>query len=171
MGPAVKEFREALPGVKKVSIPFLAWAVDEELMDMVMVVFGMRRAQINYLFMSVGKFELSTTFTNNGEGLDVGYALNFYGRWKFFFELLPLLQAASDAGEEVRVVSVLAAGEGGKLDREDLGLRENWSIARSFSQGCTYTSLLIEVRPPLTEHDAFQRAKIPLTFPSLQSRP
>lgn len=91
--------------------------------------------QINYLFMSVGKFELSRSFTDNGEGIDVGYALNFYGRWKFFFELQPLLQAATDAGEEARVVSVLAAGMGAPLDAEDLGLKKNWSIPRSFAQG------------------------------------
>lgn len=91
--------------------------------------------------MSVGKFELSRTFSDNGEGLDVGYALNFYGRWKFFLELCPLLECAAEAGEEARVVSVLAAGQGKALDAEDLGLKKNWSIPRSFEQG-EYSSLV-----------------------------
>lgn len=85
--------------------------------------------------MTQGKFELSRTFTDNGEGVDVGYAINFYGRWKFFLELQPYLEAAADAGEDARVVSILAAGLGAKMDRDDLGLRKSWSIPKSFNQG------------------------------------
>lgn len=55
-------------------------------------------------------------FDDNGEGLDKKFAIHFYSRFKFFTELAPLLQNAKSAGEEARVVSVLAAGKGSKLD-------------------------------------------------------
>lgn len=55
-------------------------------------------------------------FDDNGEGIDKKMAVHFYGRFKFFNELAPLLQAAKDAGEEARVVTVLGAGHGGPLD-------------------------------------------------------
>ena len=94
-----------------------------------------RDSQINYLFLSIGNFEINRNFTDNGEGLDLGYALAFYGRWKSFLELQPLLQTAVDAGEEARVVSCFAAGVGGELDESDMGVRKSWSIGKSFSQG------------------------------------
>lgn len=57
-------------------------------------------------------------FQDNGDGLDKKLVAHFYSRYKFFTELAPQLQAAKDAGEEARVVSVLAAGYGGTIDLE-----------------------------------------------------
>lgn len=72
-------------------------------------------SKLNYLFMSPGL--LSTAgFTDNGEGLDKKMAIHFYARWKLFAELAPQMQAAKDAGEEARVVTVAAAGHGGPAD-------------------------------------------------------
>lgn len=109
-------------------------------------------------------------FDDNGEGIDKKLALHFYSRFKFFAELAPLLQVAKDAGEEARVVSVLGSGNGGKLDTEDLGLKNSYSLRRGssqgtlklrplasaarkqvklilFSLGCTYNDLMVEVGP------------------------
>jgi hypothetical protein len=67
---------------------------------------------------SPGFFNLFGGFDDNGEGIDKKMAVHFYGRFKFFTELAPLLQAAKDMGEEARVISVLGAGYGGKADLE-----------------------------------------------------
>lgn len=85
--------------------------------------------------MSPGFLTTKDGFNDNGEGLDKKLALHFYSRFKFFFELAPLLQAAKDAGEEARVVSILGAGKGNKLDAADLGLKETYSLRKAASQG------------------------------------
>lgn len=85
--------------------------------------------------MSAGFLTTKGGFNDNGEGIDKKLALHFYSRFKFFVELAPLLQAAKDAGEEVRVVSVLGAGHGGKLDPEDLGLTKSYSLRKAALQG------------------------------------
>lgn len=72
-------------------------------------------------------------------------ALNFYARFKFASELLPLLQAAKDAGEEARVVSVYSAGRGEPIDLDDLGLRKDYGLLRAKNQTTTYNSLAVEV--------------------------
>lgn len=56
------------------------------------------------------------SFDDNGEGLDKKFCLHFYSRFKFVTELAPLLQAAKDAGEEARVVTVMGAGRGSRAD-------------------------------------------------------
>lgn len=45
-----------------------------------------------------------------------------------------MLQAAKDSGEEARVVSVLAAGMGGQLDREDLGVKKTYGLIKCATQ-------------------------------------
>lgn len=75
-------------------------------------------SKLNYLFMSPGFFSYMGSYQDNGEGVDRKFAIHFYSRFKFFTELAPQLQAAKDAGEEARVVSVLAAGYGGPVDLE-----------------------------------------------------
>lgn len=44
------------------------------------------------------------------EGMDKKLALNYYARWKFVHDLMPLLEKAKAAGEDARVLTVLAAG-------------------------------------------------------------
>lgn len=73
-------------------------------------------------------------------------ALNFYARFKFATELLPLLQAAKDAGEEARVVTVYSAGRGEPVDLDDLGLHKTFSPLRAKNQAATYSSLAVEVK-------------------------
>lgn len=74
----------------------------------------------NFVFIicSPGFFTVFGGFDDNGEGIDKKLGVHFYGRYKFFDELAPLLQSAKDAGEEARIVSVLGAGHGGKADLE-----------------------------------------------------
>lgn len=72
-------------------------------------------------------------------------ALDFYSRMQFVVELLPLVNAAQAAGEDARVVSVLAAGQGAPIDLEDLGLKKTFSPTKSMNQTPTYTSVMFEV--------------------------
>jgi hypothetical protein len=84
--------------------------------------------------MSPGFFTVTGSFDDNGEGLDKKFAIHYYSRFKFFTELAPLLLAAKEAEEEARVITVLGAGHGGELDRNDLGLFENYSVMKCGQQ-------------------------------------
>ena len=57
------------------------------------------------------------------EGIDRKLAVHYYARWKFTHDLFPSLKRAKEAGEDAKVLSVLAAGKGSEIDVEDLGLK------------------------------------------------
>lgn len=59
--------------------------------------------------------------------------------------LLPKLQKAADKGEDARMLSVLAAGKGGTIDMDDLGLKENPSLKKKADYATTYNDLMVEV--------------------------
>lgn len=65
---------------------------------------------------SQGFFNMFGSYDDNGEGVDKKLCLHFYSRFKFVVELAPLLQAAKDAGEAARVVTVLGAAKGNRAD-------------------------------------------------------
>ena len=53
---------------------------------------------------------------------------------------------ARDAGEDAKIMSVLAAGQGGAIDVENLGLKKSYSVMRAGLASPTYTDLAFEVR-------------------------
>jgi len=59
------------------------------------------------------------------EGIDMQLALRYYSRWRFINGLLPLLRNARDAGEDARVMSVLAAGHSWSIDVDDLAIKRS----------------------------------------------
>jgi hypothetical protein len=59
--------------------------------------------------------------------------------------LLPKLEKAADKGEDSRVLTVLAAGKGGTIDVDDLGLKEYSSLKRKADVATSYNDLLVEV--------------------------
>lgn len=59
--------------------------------------------------------------------------------------LLPKLEKSADKGEEARVLSVLAAGKGGAIDLNDLGLKDSYGLKRKADSATTYNDLMIEV--------------------------
>lgn len=61
--------------------------------------------------------------------------------------MAPLLQKAQDAGEDAKVMSVMAAGVGGKIDTDDLGLKKHFSVTSAGLVAPTYNDCMIEVRP------------------------
>jgi len=59
--------------------------------------------------------------------------------------LLPKLQKAADKGKDARVLTVLAAGKGGPIDMNDLGLKSGASLKRNADYSTTYNDLMVEV--------------------------
>jgi hypothetical protein len=55
------------------------------------------------------------------------------------------LEKAADKGEDARVLTVLAAGKGGTIDIDDLGLKENTSLKRKADVATAYNDLFVEV--------------------------
>ncbi|KII87967.1 hypothetical protein PLICRDRAFT_111764 [Plicaturopsis crispa FD-325 SS-3] len=102
-----------------------------------------RLPKLNYLFISTGILTMSGR-NETEEGIDVKLAAHYYSRWKFINELTPLLQKAADAGEDAKVLSVLAAGENGRIDLDDLGLKKTYSVRKAAVQGPTYNDLMVE---------------------------
>ena len=100
--------------------------------------------KINYLVLSPGYLSLAGR-DETVEGIDKKLAVHYYARWNFIHELVPALQRAKDANEEGAVMSVLAAGKGGAIDVNDLGLKETFSVQNASLTGVTYNDLMLEV--------------------------
>lgn len=103
-----------------------------------------RLPKINYLFASTGMMTLSGR-DETSEGIDKKLALHYYSRWKFVNELMPLLHKAKDDGENAGVVTILAAGQGWKIDVDDLGLKKGYSARAAAKAAPAYNDLMIEV--------------------------
>ncbi|KAG8946191.1 hypothetical protein FRC04_012046 [Tulasnella sp. 424] len=88
---------------------------------------------LNYLIASQGIMTLDW-FDPTSEGIDKKLALHFYGRWK----LLPLLDKASNEGDEARVMSIFAPGVSDALDTSDLGLKKTYSPPKVLKQAALY---------------------------------
>jgi len=102
-----------------------------------------RLPKLNYLVLSSGFFNLRGR-DETSEGIDKRLALNYYARWKFIHDLIPLLEKARDAQEDVKVMTVLAPGTGGKINLDDLGLKKSYNIAKAYLAVPTYNDLMIE---------------------------
>jgi NAD(P)-dependent dehydrogenase (short-subunit alcohol dehydrogenase family) len=102
-----------------------------------------RVPKINFLIMSPGA--LSTRGRDETEeGIDKQLAVDYYARWMFTNGLMPALLEAKNAGEDVKVFSVLAAGEG----REELdgpGPEKKFIFKNAGLTAITYDDLLMEV--------------------------
>ncbi|CAG8698494.1 12226_t:CDS:2, partial [Acaulospora colombiana] len=79
------------------------------------------------------------------EGLDISMALQFYGRFKFFHELLPLVQKAKDAGEDAKMMTILAAAKGSTTDFEDLDVKNKYSLRKSSAHVSTFNDVMVKV--------------------------
>jgi NAD(P)-dependent dehydrogenase (short-subunit alcohol dehydrogenase family) len=99
--------------------------------------------KINYLVLSTGYLTLAGR-DESIEGIDKKLAVQYYARWHFIRELAPALKRAKDANEEGAVMNVFAAGKGGPIDVDDLGLKENYSVKSSALAAPTYTDLMLE---------------------------
>lgn len=111
-----------------------------------------KHAKINYLILTPGFFS-TKGYEATEEGIERKMAPMYYGRWKFIHELLPALKSAKEAGQDAKVFSVLAAGRGGEIDVNDLGLQKSYSLIKAANFAATYNDLMVEVRGPLPLRD------------------
>ncbi|KAJ6462427.1 hypothetical protein C8R45DRAFT_878596 [Mycena sanguinolenta] len=118
---------------------------DVTLMKNVHRVAGELRARIpkvNFLVLSPGVMTMNGR-NETEEGIDRKLALHYYGRWTFIKDLLPAVEAAHKAGEDAKAMSVMAAGYGGKIDLDDLGLKKSFSLPNAALAVPTYNDLMI----------------------------
>jgi len=71
-------------------------------------------------------------------------AIMFYSRMRFIVNLLPLLSAASSAGQPSRVHSALSAGKEGEIFLDDLPLKNHYSLKNCATQATTMTTLAFD---------------------------
>jgi hypothetical protein len=65
----------------------------------------------------------------------------------FIKDFFPVVEAAKEEREDGKVMSVLAAGWGGKIDLKNLGLKKSFSVANARATVTpTYTDIMINVR-------------------------
>ncbi|KAG6815233.1 hypothetical protein H0H93_010493 [Arthromyces matolae] len=102
-----------------------------------------RLPKINFLIMSPGYMTMRGR-DESEEGIDRKLAVHYYSRWKFIHDLLPSLRMAQESGEESKVLTVLAAGKGGEIDLEDLGLKNSFTPFNARAASVTYTDLMIQ---------------------------
>ncbi|CCM05845.1 uncharacterized protein FIBRA_08081 [Fibroporia radiculosa] len=102
-----------------------------------------RLPKLNYLVLSPGIFTLRGR-NETTEGIDRKLALHYYARWKFTNDLIPLLRKTKDAGEDAKVMSVLAPGNGSDIDLDDLGMRKSYTPLSSALVTPTYNDLMFE---------------------------
>ncbi|EIN08975.1 NAD(P)-binding protein [Punctularia strigosozonata HHB-11173 SS5] len=101
--------------------------------------------KLNYLVLSSGFLGMGGR-DETEEGIDRKLALHYYARWKFIHDLMPLLVNATELGEDAKVITIKAAGQGGKIDLNDLGLKKHYSSAKAASAMPTYNDCMIEAR-------------------------
>ncbi|KAJ7162848.1 NAD(P)-binding protein [Mycena filopes] len=103
-----------------------------------------RIPKLNFLVLTPGFFSIIAGRDETAEGIDKKLALLYYARWKFIYDLLPLLKNASKSSEEAKVYSVLGAGTGRKIDFEDLGLKKRYSALKAATTAASYNDLMFE---------------------------
>lgn len=94
--------------------------------------------KINFIVATTGFLTLKGR-DETTEGIDRKLSCNFYARFRFIYDLMPLVEKAAEKGEQTGVVSVLAAGRGGEVDLNDLGLVKGYSLRNAEGHAITYT--------------------------------
>ncbi|KAI0089225.1 hypothetical protein BDY19DRAFT_985179 [Irpex rosettiformis] len=103
-----------------------------------------RLPKVNYLVLSPG---IMTTKGRDetDEGIDKKLALHYYARWRFTYDLVPLLQKAVDANEDAKVMTVLSSIEqtDHAIDLNDLGLKK-YSLGGAAKYASACNNAMIE---------------------------
>ncbi|KAK0196443.1 hypothetical protein F5146DRAFT_1011502 [Armillaria mellea] len=103
-----------------------------------------RLTKINYLVLSAGYVNLWSKRQETEEGIDKLLGLRYYSRFKYVYELLPLLRNAKDAGEDVNVLSILASGIGRAIDVNDLALKHSYRAYNATMVSGSYNDIMVE---------------------------
>ncbi|KAK0482695.1 hypothetical protein IW261DRAFT_1333916 [Armillaria novae-zelandiae] len=103
-----------------------------------------RLTKINYLVLSAGYVNLWSKRQETEEGIDKLLGLRYYSRFKYVYELLPLLRNAKNAGEDVNVLSILASGMGRAIDVNDLALKHSYRAYKATMVSGSYNDIMVE---------------------------
>ncbi|KAJ7105163.1 NAD-P-binding protein, partial [Mycena epipterygia] len=95
-----------------------------------------RLDRINYLVLSAGANSLVWA-GETSEGLDWHLSLRYYSRFVYIQELVPLLTAAANLGQDARVMTVLGAGFGWPINTKDINNSEARGSAYECLKGST----------------------------------
>lgn len=77
---------------------------------------------------------------DTSERMETDLALQFYSRQRLLINLLPLLERSSSP----RVISILAAGFEGPLNKDDLECRKNYNLIKASRAAATMTDFMFE---------------------------
>ena len=105
-----------------------------------------RLDKVNFIVASAG-FLTTKGRDETDEGIDKKLACNVYSRFRFALDLLPLLERATNAGEDAKFMTILGAGKEptSYLNLNDLGLKKEYSLRNAAAVGSHYNDALIEV--------------------------
>ncbi|KAJ4495902.1 hypothetical protein C8J55DRAFT_414540 [Lentinula edodes] len=101
-----------------------------------------RYDKINFLVLSPGVLNFARDDISE-DGVERSAALVYYSRWKFIYDLAPALTKAREENEDAKVLSVLSAGNGGKIDLGDLPLKKASTITAIKSM-MTYNDIMMD---------------------------
>jgi NAD(P)-dependent dehydrogenase (short-subunit alcohol dehydrogenase family) len=104
-----------------------------------------RLDKINILVLCAATVEFSPHETS--EGLERSMVLRYYSRAKFSHELMPLLTNARAKGEDAKVMTILGAAMGGRVDLTDLGVKMSWGVRKMAYHTGTFNDILVKVCP------------------------
>jgi hypothetical protein len=102
--------------------------------------------KVNYIVLTTGFLTTKGRDPTPDEGIDRKLACNFYARFRIVYDLVGLVDKAAKDGEDVGVMSIMAAGRGGEVDMNDLGLVKGFSLRNAEIHAVTYTDSTFEVR-------------------------
>ena len=94
------------------------------------------------MFLTAGYMTLKGR-TETLEGIDRKMCVNYYSRVRFTLNLIPLLEAASNANQLSRVITVLAAGSEGDVRLDDLDLKHNFTLHACLAHCVVMTDFVI----------------------------
>lgn len=102
---------------------------------------------INFLVLSAGHSSASNDRDETDEGLAGQLVTRYYSRWKFIYELLPLIRKAADEGLDAKVMTVLGAQSRRILsvNLDDLGLKKSYWGFKALIQSGNYNDYMVEV--------------------------
>ncbi|TEB28832.1 NAD(P)-binding protein, partial [Coprinellus micaceus] len=99
--------------------------------------------KINYLVLSAGVFSFSGR-EETEDGLDWKLVSRFYSRFAIIHTLLPMLHEAVAQGEDASILSILGAGQSGKVDFANLGLKSHYAGWKAMIETCGYNDLMVQ---------------------------
>jgi hypothetical protein len=100
--------------------------------------------KVNFIVVSPGVLTMKGR-DETSEGIDRKMACNFYARFRFIYDLAPLVEKAAERGEQTGVMSVFAAGNGSAIDLDDLGLVKGFTLRKAHDHVVTYKDAVFEV--------------------------